>query len=56
MPALVFEMGMNERVVLIEFESVQAAKAAYESAAYQAAHQLLGDVADRDIRIVEADS
>jgi uncharacterized protein (DUF1330 family) len=56
MPALVFEMGMNERVVLIEFESVQAAKAAYESAAYQAAHQLLGDVADRDIRSVEADS
>ena len=55
MPAMVFEMGMNERVVLIEFSSVEAAKAAYESPAYQAAHKLLGDAADRDIRIVEAD-
>ncbi len=49
-------MGMNERVVLIEFSSVEAAKAAYESPAYQAAHKLLGNAADRDIRIVEADN
>ena len=55
MPAMVFELGMNERVVLIEFESVERAKAAYESADYQAAHRLLGDAAERDIRIVEAD-
>ena len=55
MPAKVFEMGMNERVVLIEFDSVEAAKAAYESPAYQAAHKLLGDAADRDIRIEAAD-
>jgi len=43
-----------ERVVLIEFDSVASAKAAYESPAYKAAHDLLGDGADRDIRIVEA--
>jgi uncharacterized protein (DUF1330 family) len=56
MPAIVFELGMNERVVLIEFSSVEAAKAAYESPAYQKAHSLLGNAADRDIRIVEADN
>lgn len=54
MPAQVFELGLNERVVLIEFESVESARAAYESPAYQAAHHLLGDGAERDIRIVEA--
>lgn len=56
MPAAVFEMGLHERVVLIEFSSVEAAKAAYESQAYQSAHRLLGNAAERDIRIVEADS
>jgi uncharacterized protein (DUF1330 family) len=54
MPAMVFELGLNERVVLIEFDSVESAKAAYESPAYQAAHKLLGDAVERDIRIVEA--
>ena len=54
MPAAVFELGLAERVVLIEFDSIESAKAAYQSPAYQAAHKLLGDGADRDIRIVEA--
>jgi uncharacterized protein (DUF1330 family) len=54
MPAAAFEHGQMERVVLIEFDSVERAKAAYESPAYKAAHDLLGDGADRDIRIVEA--
>ncbi|MHC2623308.1 uncharacterized protein (DUF1330 family) [Bradyrhizobium huanghuaihaiense] len=53
-PAVAFELGQMERVVLIEFDSVGQAKAAYASPAYQAAHDLLGDGADRDIRIVEA--
>ena len=48
------EAGITQRVVLIEFDSVERAKAAYESPAYKAAHDLLGDGADRDIRIVEA--
>ncbi len=54
MPAAVFELGQMERVVLIEFDSVERAKEAYASPAYKAAHDLLGDGADRDIRIVEA--
>lgn len=54
MPAAAFELGQMERVVLIEFDSVERAKAAYASPDYQKAHDLLGDGADRDIRIVEA--
>ncbi len=56
MPAVIYELGLGERVVLIEFDSVEKAKAAYESPAYRAAHKLLGNAADRDIRIVEAAS
>ncbi len=56
MPALTYELGVSERVVLIEFDSVEQAKAAYESPAYQAAHKLLGNGAERDIRIVEAEA
>ncbi len=54
MPAATYELDLGERVVLIEFDSVEKAKAAHESPAYRAAHKLLGNVADRDIRIVEA--
>ncbi|MBR0829252.1 DUF1330 domain-containing protein [Bradyrhizobium manausense] len=53
-PAAAFELGLMERVVLIEFDSVESARVAYASPAYQAAHDLLGDGAERDIRIVEA--
>ena len=38
---------------MIEFASLEAAVAAYESAAYQAALEALGDGADRDIRLFE---
>lgn len=54
MPVATYELGMMERVVLIEFDSLASAKAAYESPAYKAAHAVLGDGADRDIRVVEA--
>ena len=37
-----------------EFASVGAAVAAYHSAAYQEALSVLGDGAERDIRIIEA--
>jgi uncharacterized protein (DUF1330 family) len=47
------ESGMNQRVVVIEFESLEKAIAAYDSAAYRAARQALGSGADRDFRIVE---
>ena len=51
--AHVYESGMKERVVVIEFDSVAQAVAAHDSAAYQDALKALGDGADRDIRIVE---
>ena len=53
-PAKTFENGLNERIVLVEFESAAAAIAAYNSDAYKAALRVLGNAADRDIRIVEA--
>ena len=52
-PATTLEAGMNLRTVVIEFDSVASAIAAYNSPAYQAARKLLGDTAVRDIRIVE---
>jgi uncharacterized protein (DUF1330 family) len=54
MPAQVYEAGVKERTVLIEFPSVAAAIAAHDSAGYQAALKVLGNGADREIRIVEA--
>jgi uncharacterized protein (DUF1330 family) len=52
MPAHVFEGGLQERVVVIEFDSVEQATAAHESAEYQKALKLLGNAVDRDMRIV----
>ena len=52
MPALVLEGGMQQRLVIIEFDSVEQAKAAYESPAYREALRVLGNSADRDLRIV----
>ena len=52
-PAMVYELGLKQRTVLIEFESVEQAVAAHDSPAYQAALAALGDGADRDIRIIE---
>ncbi|TWF56917.1 DUF1330 domain-containing protein [Neorhizobium alkalisoli] len=53
MPSQVYEAGLEQRTVLIEFDSVEQAKAAHDSPAYQEAMALLGDGAVRDIRIVE---
>jgi len=52
-PAKVYEKGLMQRAVVIEFESVAAAIAAHDSPGYQAALKALGDGADRDLRIVE---
>src|SRR5919106_2878091 len=54
MPAAAFESGAMQRTTLIEFDSVDAAVAAYESPAYQKALRSLADGAERDLRIVEA--
>ena len=53
MPAQVYESGLNQRTVLIEFESVAQAIAAHDSPGYQEALRALGDAVDRDLRIVE---
>jgi uncharacterized protein (DUF1330 family) len=53
-PAMVFEAGAMERTVIIEFDSVERAVAAYQSPGYQQALRALGDGAERDLRIVEA--
>jgi uncharacterized protein (DUF1330 family) len=53
MPAKTYEKGMRERVVVVEFDSLQRATAAYDSADYQQALRALGDGAERDIRVVD---
>ncbi len=53
MPAKVYEQGVNERTVVIEFASVAAATAAHDSPAYQEALRVLGSAVERDLRIIE---
>jgi uncharacterized protein (DUF1330 family) len=51
--AQAYELGVKQRVVLIEFDSVEAAIAAHDSPAYQEALKALAGGAERDLRIVE---
>ena len=53
LPHQIYDEGMTERVVVIEFSSVEDAIKAHDSPAYQLALKALGDGAARDIRIVE---
>jgi uncharacterized protein (DUF1330 family) len=52
MPARVYESGLEQRAVLLEFDSVAQAIAAHDSPAYQQALRALGNAVDRDMRIV----
>jgi uncharacterized protein (DUF1330 family) len=52
-PSKTYENGQNQRVVIIEFDSVEKAVQAHDSEGYQAALRALNNGADRDIRIVE---
>jgi uncharacterized protein (DUF1330 family) len=52
-PAKVYEAGVNQRTVIIEFDSVASAVAAHDSPGYKAALKALGNAAERGIRIVE---
>ena len=52
MPVRTFEDGIMQRTVIAEFDSTDAAEAAFTSDAYKAAFALLGDV-ERDVRIIE---
>ena len=42
-----------QRVVIVEFDSVDKAVAAHDSPGYQEALRVLGNAVDRDLRIVE---
>ncbi|MGZ3409174.1 MAG: DUF1330 domain-containing protein [Xanthobacteraceae bacterium] len=53
MPAKVYEAGINQRTVVIEFPSVAAATATHDGAGYQAALKALAGGCEREIRIVE---
>jgi len=52
LPARVYENGVAQRTVLIEFDSIEQAVAAHDSPGYQQALRALGNGADRDMRIV----
>jgi uncharacterized protein (DUF1330 family) len=53
-PAKVYELGIDQRVVMIEFDNLAQALAAHDTPGYQAALKVLGDSVEREIRIVEA--
>jgi uncharacterized protein (DUF1330 family) len=53
LPAKLYEGGLAQRTVLIEFDSVERAIAAHDSPAYQEALRVLGNAVDREIRILE---
>ena len=52
-PAKTYEKGLQQRVVVIEFDSVDKATAAHDSPGYQEALKVLGSAVVRDLRIVE---
>ncbi len=52
-PARAFEAGVPLRSVVIEFDTVERAIAAYQSPDYQHALEVLEGAAERDVRILE---
>jgi len=52
-PTKVYEGGLNQRTVVVEFDSVQQAIATHDSPGYQAALKELAGTVERDFRIVE---
>ena len=52
LPEQTYEAGEATRTVLIEFDSVESARAAHDSAAYQEALAALDGGAVRDMRVV----
>ncbi|TMI02947.1 MAG: DUF1330 domain-containing protein [Betaproteobacteria bacterium] len=53
MPAKTYEGGVNQRVVLVEFDSLEKATAAHDTPGYKEALRVLGNAVERDMRIVE---
>ena len=52
-PAKIYEAGLDESVVIVEFESLEKAISAYESDIYKPALEVLDNAAQRDFRILE---
>jgi uncharacterized protein (DUF1330 family) len=52
-PADTHEAGVDQAVVIVEFENLEKAIAAYESDLYRAALKVFDNAAQRDFRIVE---
>jgi uncharacterized protein (DUF1330 family) len=52
-PAQTYEAGVKQRMVVVEFDSVAAAMACHDGAAYQAALKVFNGAAERDFRIIE---
>jgi uncharacterized protein (DUF1330 family) len=53
-PAKTYEAGLNERVVLVEFDNLDQAVTAHDTPAYQEALKVLGTGnIERDMRVVE---
>ena len=51
--AKAYEQGIAGRVTVTEFDSLEQAVAAHDSAAYQAALKVFNNAGERDFRIVE---
>ena len=51
--AKVYEAGLLQRIVIIEFDSVDAAVACHDGPGYQAALKEFDNAGERDFRIVE---
>ena len=49
-----YEAGLKQRMVIIEWPSLQEAIAAHDSPEYQAALKVFNNAAERDFRILEA--
>ena len=52
-PAKTYEAGINQRTVLVELDNLAQAIATHDSPGYQAALAVMGNAAERDMRIVE---
>ena len=52
-PAKTHEAGVDQSVVIVEFENLEKAIAAYESDLYRPALKVFDNAAERDFRIVE---
>ena len=54
MPKKIWEAGMEQRVVLVEFDSLDAAIKCHDTSEYKEALRLLGEGnVERDMRVVE---